>query len=297
MSTNSMTAAEHFAAIPLPDSIDHLTGPLPFRMTNDILFHILFETSTTALRGLVCALLKLEDSDIHSIEVKNPIEFGKTVFSKGFILDLKLLLNNNTSINVEMQVLKSKNWTERSLSYLCRSYDKLNAGEDYFEANTAIHIGILDYDLFPEDEAKFYTTYHLADDVTHKIYTGKFRLSVLYLNHVDKATEEDLAYHLDYWAKFFKATTWEDLKMLAEKSPTLKEATKTVYNTTADICAQTMLEAYEEYEKVYRTIKREAEEEVAQSREALAQCKATIAQQQERIAFLEAQLAGFQSNQ
>lgn len=311
MSTNSITAAEHFAAIPLPDSIDHLTGPLPFRMTNDILFHLLFETNPTALRGLICSLLNLEDCDIHSIEVKNPIEFGKTVFSKGFILDLKLLLNNNTSINVEMQVLKSKNWTERSLSYLCRSYDKLNVGEDYFEANTAIHIGILDYDLFPEDEARFYTTYHLADDITHKIYTGKFQLSVLYLNHVDKATEEDLACHLDYWAKFFKATTWEDLKMLAEKSPTLKEATKTVYNTTADICAQTMLEAYEEYEKVYRTIKREAEEEVAQSREALAQkkeelaqCEATIAQnkvviaqQQERIAFLEAQLAGLQSNQ
>ncbi len=311
MSTNSITAAEHFAAIPLPDSIDHLTGPLPFRMTNDILFHLLFETNPTALRGLICSLLNLEDCDIHSIEVKNPIEFGKTVFSKGFILDLKLLLNNNTSINVEMQVLKSKNWTERSLSYLCRSYDKLNVGEDYFEANTAIHIGILDYDLFPEDEARFYTTYHLADDITHKIYTGKFQLSVLYLNHVDKATEEDIACHLDYWAKFFKATTWEDLKMLAEKSPTLKEATKTVYNTTADICAQTMLEAYEEYEKVYRTIKREAEEEVAQSREALAQkkeelaqCEATIAQnkvviaqQQERIAFLEAQLAGLQSNQ
>ena len=321
---NLITAAEHFAAIPLPDSIDHLTGPLPVRMTNDVLFHLLFETNPTALRGLICSLLNLEDCNIHSIEVKNPIEFGKTVFSKGFILDLKLLLNNNTSINVEMQVLKSKNWTERSLSYLCRSYDKLNVGEDYFEANAAIHIGILDYDLFPEDEARFYTTYHLADDVTHKICTGKFQLSVLYLNHADKATEEDIACHPDHWAKFFKATTWEDLKMLAEKSPTLNEATKTVYNTTADICAQTMLEAYEEYERVYRTIKREAEEEVAQSREALAksreslvrkkeelaQCEATIAQnkvviaqqqlkiaqQQERIAFLEAQLTGLQTN-
>ena len=286
MSNNSITAAEHFAAIPLPDSIDHLTGPLPFRMTNDVLFHLLFETNPTALRGLICSLLNLEDCDIHSIEVKNPIEFGKTVFSKGFILDLKLLLNNNTCINVEMQVLKSKNWTERSLSYLCRSYDKLNVGEDYFEANTAIHIGILDYDLFPEDEARFYTTYHLADDITHKIYTGKFRLSVLYLNHVDKATDEDIACHLDYWAKFFKATTWEDLKMLAEKSPTLKEATKTVYNTTADLCAQTMLEAYEEYEKVYRTIKREAEEEIAERDAEIAERDAEIARLKEEIAAL-----------
>jgi len=302
MSADSITAAEHFAAIPLPDSIDHLTGPLPFRMTNDVLFHILFEASNTALRGLVCSLLKLQDSDIHSIEVKNPIEFGKTVFSKGFILDLKLLLNNNTSINVEMQVLKFKNWTERSLSYLCRSYDKLNAGEDYHETNAAIHIGILDYDLFPEDEARFYTTYHLADDITHKIYTGKFQLSVLYLNHVDKATEEDLAYHLDYWASFFKATTWEELKTLAEKSPIFTEATKTVYSTTADLCTQTMLEAYEEYEKLYRTIKREAEEEIAQGKEALAQkkeelaqCEVTIAQNKVVIAQQQSEIAQQQS--
>ena len=300
---NTTSVAEHFAAIPLPDSIDHLTGPLPFRMTNDVLFHILFEASNTALRGLVCSLLKLEDSDIQSIEVKNPIEFGKTIFSKGFILDLKLLLNNNTSINVEMQVLKVKNWTERSLSYLCRSYDKLSVGDDYLETNAAIHIGILDYDLFPEDEARFYTTYHLADDVTHKIYTGNFQLSVLYLNHVDKATEEDLAFHLDSWARFFKATTWEELKMLAENSPIFTEATKTVCNTTADVYAQTMLEAYEEYEKVYRTIKREAEEELAQNNAVIAQQQSKIAQQQseiaqqkERIAFLEAQLAGLQTN-
>ena len=96
MSFNSITAAEHFADIPLPDTIDHLTGPLPFRMTNDVLLHLLFETNSTALRGLICSLLNLKDSDIHSIEVKNPIEFGKTVFSKGFILDLKLLLNKKS---------------------------------------------------------------------------------------------------------------------------------------------------------------------------------------------------------
>ena len=70
MSINSITAAEHFSAIPLPDSIDHLTGPLPFRMTNDVLFHLLFETNSTALRGLICSLLNLKDSDIHSIFLK-----------------------------------------------------------------------------------------------------------------------------------------------------------------------------------------------------------------------------------
>ena len=57
----------------------------------------------------------------------------------------------------------------------------------------------------------------------------------------------------------------------------MKEATKTVYNTTADLCAQTMLEAYEEYERVYRTIKREAEEEIAEKDAEIARLKEEIA--------------------
>lgn len=293
MLSQSFNVADHFATIPLPDSIDHLTGPLPFRMTNDVLFHILFEASDMALRGLLCSLLRLRDSDIRSIEIQNPIQFGQTVLSKEFILDLKLLLNNDTSINVEMQVLKFEHWTERSLSYLCRSYDKLHKGGSYANAKTAIHIGILDHDLFPEDEARFYTTYHLADDVTHKIYTGKFQLSVLYLNHVDQATEEDIAYHLDYWAKFFKATTWEELKMLAEKNPMFTEATKTVYNATEDIYARTMLEAYEEGAKLTQTLK----DELAQQNSTIIEQKAELAQKDSEIECLKAALAAFKATQ
>ena len=291
MLLESNKVADHFATIPLPDSIDHLTGPLPFCLTNDVLFHILFETSNKALRGLLCSLLRLQDNDIRSIEIQNPIQFGQTVLSKEFILDLKLLLNNNTSINVEMQVLKFQHWTERSLSYLCRSYDKLNKGTSYADTKAAIHIGILDYDLFPEEETRFYTTYHLADDVTHKIYTGKFQLSVLYLNHVDKATKEDLAYHLDYWARFFKATTWEELKMLAEKSPVFTEAAKTIYNATEDVYARTMLEAYEEGAKLTQTLKDEFAIAYANQHAAIIEQKEALAQQQALLIAQEAELA------
>lgn len=41
------------------------------------------------------------------------------------------------------------------------------------------------------------------------------------LNNEEFATEEDKAYGIDYWAKLFKSTTWEELKILAlEKNST-----------------------------------------------------------------------------
>ena len=62
----------------------------------------------------------------------------------------------------------------------------------------------------------------------HQIYSSKLRLSVLDLTHIDLATEEDRSHHIDYWASLFKAKTWEEIKMLAQKIPMIKEASDTI---------------------------------------------------------------------
>ena len=38
------------------------------------------------------------------------------------------------------------------------------------------------------------------------------------------ATKEDNKWHIDEWARLFKATTWEELKMIAEKDQLYSEA-------------------------------------------------------------------------
>lgn len=81
--------------------------------------------------------------------------------------------------------------------------------------------------------------------------------------------------------------------MLAEKSPVFKEITKTVYSTTEDIYAQTMLEAYEEYERLYNTIKDEVAEDLAelkQRKAELEQTKTELAQHKTELAQKESEL-------
>lgn len=87
---------------------------------------------------------------------------------------------------------------------------------------SAIHIGILDFSLFRETP-EFYAGYKLMNEKNHHIYSDKFQLRVLELNQVELATEEDQKYQIDRWAKLFKATTWEDLRMIAEKDHALAE--------------------------------------------------------------------------
>lgn len=209
----------------IPESIHILLSPV------SCMRHCDFDEKI--LKGLICALLHLKPEQIKTIEITNPINLAGDVSGKEFILDINVLLNDDTLINLEMQVTNEYNWPERSLSYLCRAYDQLYSGQDYKEAHPVIHIGFLDFNLRRE-KPEFYATYKLMNVKTHGLYSDKFILSVVQLNHVELATEEDKAHGIDYWAKVFKAKTWEELKMYAKKNEYLEEAAEALYVANSD---------------------------------------------------------------
>ena len=120
------------------------TGKIEYGFTNDYMFRAILQKNKKVLKALICSLLHLKPEDVCSIEITNPIILGEKIDAKEFVLDIHVSMNNHTSINLEMQVQNHFNWKDRSLSYLCRSYDQLHQGEDYSETGPAIHIGFLD---------------------------------------------------------------------------------------------------------------------------------------------------------
>lgn len=222
------------------------TGPVQIPMTNDYLFRALLQKNNKVLKGLICSLLHMSAKELLSVTILNPVELGSSIDEKDFLLDIKCLLNDSTIINLELQVINQHNWPERSLSYLCRSFDNLNRGNEYLHVKAAVQIGILDFTLFP-DAPEFYATYMMSNVKNHKIYSGKFRLSVLDLTHTDLATKEDKHFHIDYWASLFKATTWEEIKMLAQKDSMIEEASNTIFQLTQDEQIRLQCEAREDF--------------------------------------------------
>lgn len=91
-----------------------------------------------------------------------------------------------------------------ALSYLCRAFDNLQKGEQYEQVLPAIHIGILDFILFPDD-LEFYATNKLMNVRSHKVFNDKFVLNVLSLKQIELATDEDKLWELDKWAALFSA--------------------------------------------------------------------------------------------
>ena len=186
------------------------TGKLPYTLINDYMFKALLQKNQKVLKHLICSLLHLQQEDIRSVKVTNPILLGavqtEDFDGKTFVLDINVLLNDQTLINLEMQVADYRNWPERSMVYLCRNFDRLQSGQDYMEIKPTIHIGFLDFTLFPE-HPEFYATYMMMNVKNHHIFTDRITLSVVNLKHMELATQEDREWKIDYWASLFKATT------------------------------------------------------------------------------------------
>ena len=65
------------------------------------------------------------------MKITNSIVLGESTNDKTFFLDIQVDLNQNTLINLEMQVINEHNWPERSLSYLYLEFDQLSTGQSY----------------------------------------------------------------------------------------------------------------------------------------------------------------------
>ena len=244
------------------EALKKATGIIPYTFLNDYMFRVILQKHKNVLRSIVCACLKLEVGDVQDIVVQNPIEFGEAIDDKTFILDINVLLNNNTIINLEMQVLDLKDWPERSLSYLARSYDNVAKGDEYINVKPVYHIGFLNYTLFPESP-EFFSKYRMMNIKNHHVYTTKFNLYVVDLTQTKLATQEDVDTGLVYWTQVFKAKTWEELRQMAERNQELQEATEALYVYNQDEIVKEQCRARQDYYNHERGMQKRMEEKDA----------------------------------
>jgi predicted transposase/invertase (TIGR01784 family) len=209
------------------------TGALKYTLTNDYLFRMVLQRDKETLIMLICSVLQLKRDQVIDAIIDNPIEPGKAVDDKEYQLDIVVKLNGNITINLEMQVVNYHNWSARSLCYLCRKFDSVARGDDYNDARPVYQIGFLDFTLF-EDHPEFFAKYQMRSASNGYLYTDKFNLFVVELRHTDMATEEDKRHGVDAWAKLFKATTWEEIKMITQSNPSLNSAAEALYLSTAN---------------------------------------------------------------
>ena len=221
------------------------SGKIPYNMTNDYMFRIVLQRDKETLKMLICSILHLSLEEIKDIIIENVINPGDAIDEKEYQMDVMVLLNNNTHINLEMQVANYKNWPERSVAYLSRKFNDLSRGKDYSKIEPVYHIGFLDFAPF-EYHSEFFAKYHIRNDRDNFLYTDKFNLYVIELNRTDLATEDDKRYSIDVWAQFFKATTWEEIQMITKDNPSMNSTAESVYLSNSDFIIRERCRARED---------------------------------------------------
>ena len=266
-----------------------------YPLKNDYMFRAVFQSRPKALQGLCRSLLRLSPSDSLHIDLKNPIQIGAAIDNKEFVLDLALTINNSLYLNLEMQLYNDGYWPERSLSYTCRSFDNLNRGTQYKDVLPVLHIGFLDFTLFPE-HPEFVAEYKMmnTNPVHHNIFSDKFRISVVDLTQIERATEEDKQYDIDLWARVLTATTWEEIDMLAKDNEYLRETSNAMYELDQDRLIRQQCQAREDFlywERIKENRNKRVEAELANAKAELANKNAELEQQKAELEQQKAELA------
>ena len=212
-----------------------------------------------ARKGFLAAVLKVNPKDIKETQILNPYLRKMHEDDKLGILDVRVLLNNDTEIDTEIQLAEFAAWANRTLFYLSKMFaDQIEKGQDYSLLKKCVSISILDFVLFKEKETEFYSCFHIREDSRNFLYTDKMEFHVIELPKLPEKLKEDDSLLL--WAKFINAERKEEFDMLAEKSPYINSAYQHLQVISRDKEKRLEYEAREKAVRDHNQMMKEARE-------------------------------------
>ncbi|MDE7210701.1 MAG: Rpn family recombination-promoting nuclease/putative transposase [Lachnospiraceae bacterium] len=198
--------------------------------------------------GFLSAVLKLKPADIKKTQILNTYLRKEHEDDKQGILDVRVSLNNDTEIDIEIQLSELRVWADRSLFYLSKMYtEQIKPGQAYNIFKRCVSISILNFDLF-QGQRDFYSCFHIREDSRNFLYTDKMEFHVIELTKLPQELKDDSSDIL-LWAKFINAEREEEFDMLATKNTYIKSAYDTLQVISQD---NEKLMEYEAREKAIR---------------------------------------------
>lgn len=211
-------------------------------------------------KGFISAVLNIPADTIISTTILNTYLRQEHKDDKLGILDVRVEMNGNVEIDIEMQIVPFKYWAERTLFYNSKMYvETIEAGKKYSTLKKVVSISILNFNLLEEQE--FYNSFHIRNDKTHTLFTDMMEWHIIELLKLpeDIKNTTDL---IELWAGFIKKSgeDKELVKMIATKNEYLQAAYDELEKISAD--EQKRME-YEDRQKAiyaFNTSMEEAEE-------------------------------------
>ena len=194
------------------------------KVTNDYIFKRIFAKrgNESILKDLLNAILGIK---IKKIEVMAEANLEKEIETRKLgILDIKAILNNDTIIDIEIQIINRHNMIERTLYYWSGLYyNQLQKGEEYQESKRVIAINILDYNEFME--GPYHEIAKLRREYMYRVLTDKMEIHFIQIPKFKKY-RKDMKTKLDMWMEFISQIDKEGVENAMSKNKEIKKAQK-----------------------------------------------------------------------
>ena len=167
----------------------------------DFSFKYLFQNEAVR-RHFISDALGIPLKDIRSVRMANTFLWKQYWKQKQGILDVVLELNDDSKVNIELQIEVMSYWDKRSLFYWAKMFTEgLLTGQKYKKLKRCICISILGFNL--DDHPEYHKVYRLRDETGHE-FSDMMELNKT-LNGMNR---------MDEWIRLFNAETEEELDML-----------------------------------------------------------------------------------
>ena len=192
--------------------------------TNDFVFKKLFgeEKNVDILKDLIQSILP--ELKIAKVVVNKDVSLErKLITDKLGILDVMATLNDNTCVDIEMQVKKYPSMPERALFYSGKLISAgLGKGEEYKSLKQVIIISILDYEMFPFEEYLGETVTVLKNHREHEIINGQ-KFYFIELPKFRKAKIDEKK-KTNQWLLFIDGKNKEGMEKAMSENEAIKKA-------------------------------------------------------------------------
>lgn len=171
---------------------------------NDILFKFIFaseERKQVTIDFLNAVLNRHGNMAIKDIQFKNSEIVPLFEDDKLTRFDIFCITENETQIDVEVQVVNKKNMERRTLFYWSQMYlMNLNKGEKYQDLKPAITINILRYNIFPDEP--FHSMYSIYNLETGRRLNEDMELHFLEVPKFQKKPVSEMT-RMERWLAYF----------------------------------------------------------------------------------------------
>lgn len=199
---------------------------------NDIVFKLLLTEEPALLADMLEAIL---GRPVRDVSILNPGLPGELPRDKQIVLDIRVLLDDGSRADVEMQIRLFAAFPSRLVDYGARDYgSQLRRGEGYEQLTPTVSIAWVVDPLFPELD-RLHAIFELRERHTNVLLSDQLQFHVLQLSMVS-SEDRGSGYadpRVERWARFLMGDAAE-LERLASEDPIMALAKEKLEKLSQD---------------------------------------------------------------